>query len=130
MPLHVPNAEVSTLTEAAPGLAALWANYLSPAGQPASLRNKANEDAKVEATAGDTAAETSAAGVAKSERENSGAVTAVSVEKLGGGALLLVALLAGLMAPSIPDKSSDGAESGTAATGTDSETGAAAAGAD
>src|SRR5690625_1730909 len=86
IPLPVPNFVVITLTAAALGLAALWAIYRSPAGLPASLRSEANEDAKVEATAGDTAAETSAAGVAKSERENSGAVTAVSVEKLGGGA--------------------------------------------
>ncbi|HLR55457.1 MAG TPA: endonuclease/exonuclease/phosphatase family protein [Actinomycetales bacterium] len=129
IPLPVPNFVVITLTAAALGLAALWAIYRSPAG----WRGEANDDAKVEAAAGDAAAETSAAGVAKSERENSGAVTAVSVEKLGGGALLLVALLAGLMAPSIPDKSADnspGTASGTAATGTDSETGAAAAGAD
>ncbi len=151
IPLPVPNFVVITLTAAAVGVAALWAIYRSPEGLPASLRSEANDDAQIraaagdEAAAGDTAAETSTVGAAKPESKNSGAVikdasaagtsnsgavTAVSVEKLGGGALLLVALLAGLMAPSIPNKSPDNAGGGTAAPGTDSETAAAAAGAD
>lgn len=129
IPLPVPNFVVITLTAAAVGVAALWAIYRSPAGE----RDEGSDDAKVAAAAGGTAAETSAVGAAKSERENSGAVTAVSVEKLGGGSLLLVALLAGLMAPAIPDKSADnspGAASDAADEGGDIQTAARNGGAD
>src|SRR5690625_1860161 len=129
IPLPVPNFVVITLTAAAAGVAALWAIYRSPAG----ARDEGSDDAKVAAAARGTEAETPAVGDAKSERENRGAVTAVSVEKLGGGSLLLVALLAGLMAPAIPDKSADnspGAASDAADEGGDIQTAARNGGAD
>src|SRR5690625_2764368 len=80
IPLPVPNYFVITAATAAVGLAALWAVWRRPQRSSAHAED-------------DLAAEKSS---------SSGVVTPVSFEKLGGGALLLVALLAGLMAPAVP----------------------------
>lgn len=81
IPLPVPNFLVLTGAALAIGLMALWAVWRHPASPLPGTDEAAQQ------------------------------VTAVSIEKLGGGALLLVALFAGIMAPSIPSSSATAVES-------------------